>query len=88
MNGKSDGCTDWIDSIGPWSFRHCCTRHDEPFLDGSVTLTDHVDLGLCVIQSAPWWGIPVALVMGPLMVGATTAWWLHRHKNRYGQRRR
>lgn len=88
MDGNSDGCTGWIDGIGSWSFRHCCETHDRPFLDNTVSFTDHLDLGLCVIQSAPWWAMPIALVMGPLMAAGTTLWWLHHHKNKRNQPRR
>lgn len=65
-----DGCTFWFD--GWW--RHCCDQHDQAYLDGTVTLQTHIDLGQCVAQTTG------GLAMGLLMMIATTVWWWLKHR--------
>ncbi|WP_099868240.1 hypothetical protein [Pararhizobium haloflavum] len=72
-----DGCTYWID--GWW--RSCCDAHDVDYLNGAVNIGSHLDLGLCVIQSAPNPALAAGgVVIGGVMALATTAWWLIKHR--------
>lgn len=66
----SDGCTLWFD--GAW--RHCCEAHDLAYETNAVTLQSHVELGQCVAQTDG------GLLMGVVMMIATTLWWLAKRK--------
>ena len=68
MTFDGDGCTHWFD--GDW--RHCCDAHDAAYDTGLVTLQIHVELGQCVAQTSG------GLVLGVLMMAATSIWWLIR----------
>jgi hypothetical protein len=71
-----DGCTGWFDGW-PWaSWRHCCDIHDGAYLDGTVSLQSHYELGVCVVQAGG------GVVMGTMMALATTWWWWIRHRGR------
>lgn len=72
-----DGCTFWFD--GWW--RSCCDIHDQAYLDNTVDIITHIDLGLCVINTSPSLFLTgLAIVIGSIMTLATLIWWLVRHK--------
>jgi hypothetical protein len=72
-----DGCTWWFD--GWW--RECCDRHDSAYLTDSVTLFTHVDLGICVLETAPSMiAFVLAIMIATLMVVGTAAWWTLRYR--------
>jgi hypothetical protein len=71
----ADGCTGFID--GWW--RACCDEHDQAYLDNTVTLWTHLELGWCVAFASEHPLLMVAgLLIGLLMAAATTLWWLIR----------
>jgi hypothetical protein len=72
MDAYNDGCTLWFDGV----WRHCCEAHDQAYLDQSVTLMTHVDLGVCVVQASG------NLTVGIGMAAATCLWWIIVHKLR------
>ena len=73
-----DGCTLWPDL---W-YRACCDAHDLAYATDSVDTQTHLDLGLCVIQTAPVGSGLFADVIGALMAAATKLWWRLSKKDR------
>lgn len=72
MSAYDDGCTFWFD--GDW--RQCCEAHDQAYLDGTVTIATHFELGACVAQTSG------GLTMGLAMCAATALWWILRGRRR------
>lgn len=71
-----DGCTWWPDL---W-YRPCCDAHDLVYATDTVTWWSHIELGACVVTSAPEGVGLVAVIVGGLMAAATTAWWAVKHR--------
>lgn len=56
----ADGCTLWLDGLGPYDWRHCCDIHDLAYYELAPKLDADLALAGCVLEA----GGPI---LGPLM---------------------
>lgn len=79
-----DGCTLWLDGLGPFDWRHCCDAHDLAYYELADKLEADFELAVCVALAG---GPIVGPVMGALMLAGVLVFgwiWYEKAKRQRG----